>query len=87
MNELDAYRNKIDEIDKKIISLLEERLNLVLNVKEYKKENNIAVLDENREQQVLNKVDYYTKNKVYSQLIKNTFISIMNESKDLQRKE
>ena len=44
MNELDKHREEIDSIDKELISLFEKRLDVVLKVAEYKKNNNSPVL-------------------------------------------
>ena len=55
MNKLEESRIKIDEIDTKIIELFEERMTTVLEVIKYKIENNIPVLDSNREAAMLNK--------------------------------
>ncbi|MFV0255491.1 MAG: aminotransferase class I/II-fold pyridoxal phosphate-dependent enzyme [Erysipelotrichaceae bacterium] len=53
MNKLDDYRKKIDVVDKKIMSLLEERLTIVDDVLNYKKNNDIAIYDNNREDRIL----------------------------------
>lgn len=37
MAAIDDYRNKIDEIDKEITRLFEERMDIVIKVGEYKK--------------------------------------------------
>ena len=50
---LEKYRQQIDEIDKKIIELLAQRLEVVKKIWEYKKEHNIAPLQKSRWEQVL----------------------------------
>lgn len=45
MSELDNLRIKIDEIDKELTKLFEERMNIVLKVSEYKKKNAVPVTD------------------------------------------
>jgi monofunctional chorismate mutase len=49
MSKLDLARTKIDQLDLEIIRLFEERMTVVKEVIEYKKANNIPVLDTNRE--------------------------------------
>ncbi|NRU61644.1 monofunctional chorismate mutase [Clostridium beijerinckii] len=56
MAAIDDYRNKIDEIDKEITRLFEERMDIVIKVGEYKKQNNLPIFDKNRESQVIKKI-------------------------------
>ncbi len=56
MNELERLRKEIDNLDKIIVSAYVERLNVVKSIGEYKKNNNVKVLDSNRENEVLKKV-------------------------------
>ena len=53
MSELDGYRQSIDEIDRKIVSLFEERMSVTQKVGEYKQKIGKPVLDRSREKQVL----------------------------------
>ncbi len=46
-------RKRIDEIDSEIITLFKERMNVVLGIAEYKKENALVVADKAREREVL----------------------------------
>ena len=54
---MDNYRKIIDNIDEQIMKLLEERLLLVKDVGLYKRQNNIPVLDQKREQLIFDKID------------------------------
>ena len=67
MSKLDEARVKIDEIDTKIIELFEERMTTVIDVINYKIENNIPVLDSNRESLMLEKNLNKIKNPKYKQ--------------------
>lgn len=53
---LKEYRKEIDEIDNAIINLLVERSEVVKKVKDYKLENNIEILDANREDQIIDRI-------------------------------
>ena len=87
MSELDDYRKKIDEIDEKITKLFEERMNTVMKVGEYKKANNLPVLNKSREEEVLKKNIGYLENKDYADELRAFFISMMNIAKDLEHKK
>lgn len=49
MSLINDARNKINEIDKKMVELFEERMRAVLDVLKYKKEHNLPIFDEIRE--------------------------------------
>lgn len=55
MNSLDEARIKINEIDKKMVILFEERMKAVLEVLKYKKEHNLPIFDEAREIELIKK--------------------------------
>ena len=87
MSELDGYRKKIDEIDREITRLFEERMDTVIKVGEYKKKNNLPVLNKDREQEVLEKNVGYLKNEDYSEELKTFFNNLMNIAKELEHKK
>ncbi len=87
MTELDDYRKSIDEIDKKITELFEKRMDVVLKVGEYKKKNNLAVFDESREKEVIEKNLGYLKNKTYEEGVREFFANIMEIAKRFERKK
>ncbi len=53
---IEDLRNKIDSIDDQLVNLLKERLSVAADIAQYKKENNLPVLDRSRERELLNKV-------------------------------
>ena len=63
MNELENLRERIDTIDKELIALFEERMNVVNDIAEYKIKNNLPILNQNREDIVISKVKAIVKNK------------------------
>ena len=87
MSELDGYRKKIDEIDREITRLFEERMDTVIKVGEYKKKNNLPVLNKDREQEVIEKNVGYLKNEDYSEELKTFFNNLMNIAKELEHKK
>jgi chorismate mutase len=55
-NILEKYRNQIDFFDSEIVNLLHERFEIVKLIGEYKKNNNIKALQEDRFKKILEKV-------------------------------
>ena len=84
MNELEKCRQEIDSIDKELVELFEKRLNVILKVAEYKKNNNSPVLHSNREQQVLDNAVNNLKNKDFAPYTREFMNDLMNVSKSLQ---
>ncbi|MFA5019833.1 MAG: prephenate dehydrogenase/arogenate dehydrogenase family protein [Candidatus Pacearchaeota archaeon] len=80
--EIGMLRKKIDEIDGNLVSLLDQRLEMVRTIGDIKAKTNMPVLDGSREQEVLDK----TKNARNSFNVKNIFNTILKESKDIQKK-
>lgn len=86
MEDLKQLRDKIDVIDEKIVALFEERMETVLKVAEYKKQNNVPVLNAGREKEVIEKNINRLKNKEFGDSLEKFFIHLMNLSKDEQKK-
>lgn len=84
MTELDEYRIKLDEIDSKIISLYEERMNLVKKLLDYKTENNLPILDKSREDLMLKKNLEKISNKVLAKYYPDVLNGFLKASKDYQ---
>ena len=85
MSKLDEARVKIDEIDSKIIELFEERMNTVIDVINYKIENNIPVLDSNREAAMLEKNLNKITNEEFKKYYKTVLEGFLKASKDMQK--
>lgn len=77
-------RDRIDEIDKKIIELFEERMEMVLNVAEYKKENNLPIFNRQREEIIIENSINRLKNKELSRYAQEMLHCLMDISKEYQ---
>ena len=85
MNKLEECRNKIDEIDTEIIKLYEARMAIVKEVIEYKIENNIPVLDSNRESSMLDKNLNKIKNEDFKSYYEYVLKGFLTSSKEMQK--
>ena len=47
------YRKQIDEVDAELLKLFEQRMDIVKNIGEYKREHGLGVFDAKREQDKL----------------------------------
>ena len=67
MRSLEESRKRIDEIDKELVRLFEERMNTVVDVAKYKKEHNVNVLNKNSEAEVVEKAINNLSDKKYAE--------------------
>ena len=84
MTELSIIREKLDKIDKQIVDLYQERMELCKEVAEYKIANGKMVLDRDRERQKLNVLKQLANNEFNEKGINELFEQIMSISRKLQ---
>ena len=85
MSLIKEARIKINEIDSKMIELFKERMNAVLDVLKYKKEHNLAVFDEKREIELIQKNLTLLNDKELESYYLTFFQGVLDSSKDYQR--
>ncbi|HIT99473.1 MAG TPA: chorismate mutase [Candidatus Copromorpha excrementavium] len=75
---MDNIRKDIDSIDSKLAQLFKERMEKSLEVARYKKENNLAVLNDRREKEILHKVSEEVGEPFdgYARLVFNTIFDV-----------
>lgn len=86
MKDLNQCRKEIDEIDKELVALFEKRMDIAINVAEYKKENKLPILNTKREEEVIDKNVGALKNKEYSYIARKFFANMMELSRSVQAK-
>lgn len=84
MSSLDELRQKIDQVDSKLVELFEERLDLVEKIAKYKEEKGLPIFDSCREKQVLEKTLSRLKNKTRAKQIEEFFKNLMLISRNYQ---
>ena len=83
---LEKQRAEIDAIDREIVALFERRMQVVVDVAQIKKENGMAILDANREKEVIQKVQSYLKDATLKEELAEAYETLMKVSKDYQKK-
>ena len=83
---LEKQRAEIDAIDREIVVLFERRMQVVVDVARIKKENGIAILDANREKEVITKVQSCLKDATLKEELAEAYETLMKVSKDYQKK-
>lgn len=84
MNKLDELRLQIDKVDEEITTLFEKRLDIIQKVIEYKIENNLPILDSEREEKMLKNNLNKIKNEEYRQYYKIILEGFLTASKKMQ---
>lgn len=80
---LESFRQEIDLLDKALLEIFEDRMAKVLEIAAYKQKNQLAVLDESREEKVLNNTRHL-KNKDLKEPAEKFLKSVMEISKSIQ---
>jgi len=57
MRDINEIRSDIDKIDEELRNSFIKRMNLVKEMKEYKRINNLNTFDKLREEEIINKID------------------------------
>ena len=89
MNKLEEARLIINEVDSKMVELFKERMKAAKMVAEYKKENNLPVLDKAREEALINKnlglLNDTKLEKYYLTFLEGMLIASKDYQKDLMK--
>ena len=83
--DLGEIRERIDKLDRQLVELLEERLYIVQEVAQFKKNTGKKIFDEEREKEVVKKNLERVKNKELNHYIELILKDIMNSSKEYQK--
>lgn len=86
MSNLDKARQAINEADREIVRLFEQRMDAVRQVAEYKKEHGIPVEDTTREEHIVRKNAAYIENEDYRSYYVSFLRSAMELSKNYQHR-
>lgn len=81
---LNDYRISIDKIDEEIQELFIKRMEIASKIAEYKHTNNISITNNNREEEIFNKI-INNKNKIISNYYLDVQKCIIKKSKEYQK--
>ncbi|MCM8819798.1 MAG: chorismate mutase, partial [Candidatus Omnitrophica bacterium] len=82
---LENLRKKIDEIDEKILKLLQERAKEVIKITSLKEKNKLEIYSPEREQNLLNRLKKLSKGPLTSEDIEIIFREILSVSRSLKK--
>jgi chorismate mutase len=82
---LEEWRGKIDQIDRKLVELLNERSRCVLEIGRMKKGDGMALYQPDRERQVLEGVERANRGPLSEAAIRRLFERILDEARSIER--
>jgi len=83
--ELEELRKSIDDLDGRILDLVAERVRIVLQVGQYKRRNNIAVYDPERERAVLDRLCSRAQHPLDEETVRRIFERLIDESRRIEQ--
>lgn len=83
-NDLTQLRGKIDTIDNQILELLNQRAEVVLEIGEFKKKNDLGVYDPNREKEIEQSLIKMNTGPMPNSSITKIFKTIIEAGRELQ---
>ena len=85
MNKIKDLRSKINEIDKKLLDLIIERLQVVREIGREKSEKGIGIIDKNREQEIFKKlIGQAEKQEIDPEIIRKIWKMLMRLSYEIE---
>jgi chorismate mutase len=84
--DLDALRKAIDDVDGQLLELIAERVRLVLQVGDYKRERGIPIYDPERERLVLERLTSRAPAPLKADTVRRVFERLIDESRRLEQR-
>lgn len=84
LDKITDCRAKIDNIDKQLLTLLVERMDIAVEVGKLKQTIDMVVKDPNREQEIIDRLSTLTNNPLTREHISRIFREIFRAARDVQ---
>lgn len=82
---IDGWRRRIDEIDRQLVELLNERSQCAAEIGHIKQQGNLPVYQPEREKQVLANAESYNRGPLPDTAIRRLFERILDEARSVER--
>lgn len=84
---IEDWRRRIDEIDQKLLELLNERSRCAIEIGKMKRAQNVRVYDPEREREVLRRVKAKNKGPLDEEGLQRLFERVIDECRRIERNE
>lgn len=82
LGEIQEHRDKIDEIDEQIVTLLNERALHSLQIRDLKPGANMGLYDPRREEEILQKIRGYNNGPLYNEHLREIYTAVLKVMKE-----
>ncbi len=79
-----SFRDRIDEVDRELVHLLNERARLVQELASFKLDAGVPLFDPRREEEILQKIVEENEGPIYDSSIRDIFELIMHRIRDIE---
>ncbi len=85
MEDISGWRKCIDDVDEKILNLLNKRANYVIEIGKFKSQNNLDVYDPEREKNIISHLCEINAGPLNDEAVKRFFECLFSESKLIEK--
>jgi chorismate mutase-like protein len=84
-NKLEEFRVLVDDVDRRIVALLNERTRVVENIGRVKRQTNLPIYEPKREDQVFANISASNRGPLTEEAVRRIFERIIDEMRMIQR--
>ena len=84
---LKSYRDQINDLDCKLVDLLNKRAEIVMKIKKLKQKEDVPLYDARREEELIENIVKYNKGPLYRDNVIQIFESILRNVQVLEKDE
>jgi chorismate mutase-like protein len=84
---IEDWRKRIDQIDEKLLDLLNERTRCVIEVGKIKKMQNVRIYDPEREREILRRMKEQNRGPLDNEGLQRLFERVIDECRRIERNE
>jgi chorismate mutase len=83
--ELDSLRRAIDDVDRRILELIAERVGIVLQVGDYKRRRSLPIYDPERERSMIEQLIQIAPKPLNAEIVRRIFERVIDESRRIEQ--
>lgn len=84
---IDELRKAIDDIDSRVVRLLNERAKIVLEIKKVKEESGVPIYDARREEQIFENLRRSNEGPLFDEALREIYETVLHWMKNLENED
>lgn len=85
--QIEAYRIKIDEVDQKLVALLNERAGYSLDIRALKPDAHMGLYDPKREEEIFERICSYSEGPLYNENLVEIYRGLLKVMKEVPSRD